>query len=52
MVIISVLQGIYQIKNIHNDKVYIGSSVNIGKRYTQHIYDLKYNIHQNHKLKI
>ena len=29
--------GIYMIKNLHNDKIYIGQSVNIKKRWEQHI---------------
>lgn len=41
--------GIYKIKNLVNNKVYVGSSVNIGKRISQHIAELvkgnHYNVH-------
>lgn len=34
-------QGIYKIKNLLNGKVYIGQSVNISARFSQHKYDTK-----------
>lgn len=38
--------GIYQIINIFNNKSYIGSSINLGKRFTKcHIYKLNHNKH-------
>ena len=37
--------GIYQIKNIINDKIYIGSSVDIKKRFREHKRGLKNNKH-------
>jgi group I intron endonuclease len=42
--------GIYQIKNIINNKIYIGSSVNIGRRLKDHIWFLSANQHSNAKL--
>ena len=33
--------GIYQIRNIINNKIYIGSSANIKKRWSEHKRDLK-----------
>lgn len=39
--------GIYEIKNVSNEKSYIGSSKNINKRFTQHKFELKYNRHHN-----
>ena len=39
--------GIYKIENIKNGKKYIGSSVNIEKRFNRHISDLKNNKHIN-----
>lgn len=44
------MKGIYQIKNIINNKVYIGSSNNITKRWKQHIDNLVNNLHKNYKL--
>lgn len=41
------VQGIYQIKNLKNDKVYIGSSKAIYKRWHDHKRDLKNNRHAN-----
>ena len=37
--------GIYQIKNIENGKLYIGSTKNIRKRHIQHFSDLRTNRH-------
>lgn len=39
--------GIYQIKNLVNNKMYIGSSVNIANRWTQHLALLNLNKHPN-----
>ncbi len=44
------ISGIYQIKNIINGKLYIGSTKNLYKRYYDHSYRLKRNIHENSKL--
>jgi group I intron endonuclease len=42
--------GVYKIKNIINNKVYIGSSKNIENRWKQHIYELNKNNHHSIKL--
>lgn len=39
--------GIYIIENIINNKKYIGSSIDIDKRWYQHKYNLNNNIHEN-----
>jgi group I intron endonuclease len=39
--------GIYKITNIQNNKMYIGSSVNVTMRITRHKVDLKRNTHPN-----
>lgn len=39
--------GIYKITNIINDKIYIGSAVNLEKRKLNHFSDLKSNKHKN-----
>ena len=39
--------GIYCIKNIINNKCYIGSSVNIRRRFYEHKHKLKFNKHQS-----
>lgn len=39
--------GIYQIKNQMNGKRYIGSAVNLRRRWSQHLSALRYNIHWN-----
>lgn len=44
------ISGIYEIKNILNDKVYIGSSKNIKTRVYNHLKDLISNKHPNKKL--
>lgn len=41
------VSGIYKIKNKVNDKIYIGQSVNIYKRWCDHRYYLNSNSHQN-----
>ena len=43
--------GIYQIQSkIHPDRIYIGSAVNIQRRWFGHIFDLRKNKHGNSKL--
>lgn len=42
--------GIYEIKNINNNKRYIGSSIQIDKRWRDHKRDLKNNKHHSVKL--
>lgn len=44
------MQGIYMIKNIQNNKIYIGSSSNISMRWERHIYDLLNKLHHSYKL--
>ena len=39
--------GIYKIKNIKNDKVYIGSAINIYRRFVTHKHLLRNNKHFN-----
>lgn len=39
--------GVYQITNIKNNKIYIGSSKNILQRWKNHIRELDKNIHKN-----
>ena len=42
--------GIYQIRNLVNSKIYIGSAINLRKRLNTHLNKLKTNIHENEKL--
>jgi len=42
--------GIYLITNLINNKVYIGSSVRIQRRWIEHRFDLKHQKHQNRHL--
>ena len=42
--------GVYQIRNLINGKIYIGSSKNLLTRKTQHFSDLKHNRHGNSHL--
>lgn len=42
--------GIYQIRNLVNGKVYVGSSVNLNRRRNVHFYKLRHNMHDNLKL--
>lgn len=42
--------GIYKIENKVNGKVYIGESINIENRWSQHIKDLNENKHHSYKL--
>jgi group I intron endonuclease len=44
---ININSGIYEIVNILSGKKYIGSSVNMPRRFKQHIYKLNNNIHDN-----
>ena len=44
------MQGIYQIRNIKNNKIYIGSSMDIEQRWKMHKNDLRKNKHINYKL--
>lgn len=44
------MQGIYQIKNKVNNKVYVGQSTDIRGRWEHHIRDLEVGRHQNHHL--
>lgn len=37
--------GVYQILNIVNNKRYIGSSVDIPKRWREHLHSLRQNVH-------
>jgi len=42
--------GIYIIRNLVNNKIYIGSSVNIKRRFSQHKSTLRHNTHRNKHL--
>lgn len=42
--------GIYQIRNLVNGKIYVGSSVNLNRRKNKHFYKLRHNMHANLKL--
>jgi group I intron endonuclease len=42
------ISGIYQIQSKINGKIYIGSAVNIGKRWKEHIMSLRYNKNTRH----
>ena len=42
--------GIYRIRNLINNKFYIGSAVNLNKRKNQHFHYLRNNIHHNKPL--
>lgn len=44
------MRGIYKITNKINNKVYVGESLNIIKRWSEHINELKNNNHCNYKL--
>jgi group I intron endonuclease len=39
--------GIYQIRNTENDKIYIGSAVNVSRRKSKHFSTLKRKVHRN-----
>lgn len=45
-----VVSGVYCILNVINNKCYIGSSVNLKKRRTDHLRELRKNIHHSDKL--
>lgn len=47
---IYISKGIYKITNINNNKVYIGSSSNIERRFSEHKRDLKENKHHSYKM--
>ena len=42
--------GIYQIRNLVNGKIYVGSSVNLETRKTPHYWELENNRHNNQHL--
>lgn len=42
--------GVYKIINLINNKIYVGSSVDIAKRMRKHKYELRKNIHPNEHL--
>ena len=42
--------GIYRIRNLTNNKFYIGSAVNLNKRKNQHFHYLRNNKHHNKPL--
>lgn len=42
--------GVYQIRNILNGMIYVGSSVDIAARWREHKYDLRMNNHRNQHL--
>jgi len=42
--------GIYKIKNVVNNKVYIGQAKNLNTRYREHLYYIKNNKHYNYYL--
>jgi predicted GIY-YIG superfamily endonuclease len=44
------LCGIYKITNLNNQKIYIGYSCNIGRRFKEHLKFLYYNKHKNKEL--
>jgi len=39
--------GIYKITNTINNKLYVGSAIDLYKRKHKHLYDLKHNIHHS-----
>jgi group I intron endonuclease len=45
--VISVISGIYMIRNLVNNKVYVGKSVNVEKRFNEHKRKLISNTHDN-----
>lgn len=45
-----IISGIYKIENKINHKVYIGESIDIKRRWKQHVKDLKGNYHRNSHL--
>lgn len=47
---LSKVSGIYSIRTSVNNRIYVGSSINLWKRYKQHKNDLKTSIHHNVKL--
>lgn len=45
------ISGIYSIRNVENGKVYVGSAVNINRRWQEHRSGLKRGVHGNDRLK-
>jgi len=45
-----IISGIYKILNTKNNKIYIGSSINIEKRFGEHLRALKGSYHNNNHL--
>ena len=44
------ISGIYQIKNLINNKIYIGSTINLKQRFNDHKKLLRHNKHPNNHL--
>lgn len=44
---VSTSPGIYLIRNLHNQKIYIGQTNNLSKRFRRHLKDLNLGIHHN-----
>lgn len=44
------ISGVYQIRNLNNNKIYIGSSIDIPTRWKQHVQSLNKNKHHNFHL--
>ena len=44
--------GVYQIRNLINNKIYIGSTVNLNRRKCNHYSDLRRNCHSNCNLQV
>ena len=44
------MRGIYKITNKINGKIYIGESLNIERRWKEHLLDLSFKTHKNYKL--
>lgn len=38
---------VYKIRNIENENFYVGSSINVNKRLSKHLFELRKNIHNN-----
>jgi group I intron endonuclease len=46
----NIKSGVYKVTNVWNNKIYIGESLNIERRWKEHIDDLKNNKHHSYKL--
>ena len=46
---VKILSGVYMIKNIKNNKAYIGISIDIFRRWKEHLYNA-FSLHQHNKL--